>query len=98
MMTFYLLESKKPTKKYSILTPQGKTINFGAKGYSDYTIHHDKKRKDNYIARHELREDWSDPNSAGFWSRWLLWNKPSLLLSIRDVMKKFNIKIIINDE
>jgi hypothetical protein len=53
---YTLRQSKKKTKKYDLITPEGKTISFGAKGMSDYTIHHDKARKDRYIARHEANE------------------------------------------
>jgi hypothetical protein len=39
-----------------------------------------------------MGEDWNNP-SPGFFSRWLLWNKPSLKASIKDTEKRFNIKI-----
>jgi len=35
-----------------------KTIHFGASGYSDFTKHKDKKRKDAYDARHKKLENW----------------------------------------
>ena len=73
--------------------PRGKKISFGAKGYSDYTIHKDDHRKNNYIKRHQ-NEDWEDLRKAGTWSRFLLWNKPTLKASIIDMERKFNIKII----
>jgi hypothetical protein len=53
---YTLRESKKKTKKYDLIQPDGKTLSFGAKGMSDYTIHKDKARKDRYIARHEANE------------------------------------------
>ena len=67
--------------KYFIMTKSGKHIYFGAVGYSDFTIHKDPDRKQRYINRHEKNENWtkSGIDSAGFWSRWLLWNKPSIL-------------------
>jgi len=75
-----------------------KTIRFGAKGYSDFTKHGDKKRKDNYIARHKPRENWSKSGmkTAGFWSKHLLWNKNSLSKSARDVERNFNIDVKLN--
>ena len=42
---YTLRESKKKTKKYDLEQPDGKILSFGAKGMSDYTIHHDKDRK-----------------------------------------------------
>ena len=71
-----------------------KTIKFGAYGYSDYTIHKDPERKKRYILRHKDKEDWKDVKTAGFWSRWILWNKKSILSSIADTRKRFNLKII----
>ena len=92
--TFVLEKSKLPTKKYSI-TIDNKTINFGAKGYSDFTIHKDEERMHRYENRHKKRENWkkSGIETAGFWSKWILWNKPSFVGSIRDTEKRFNIKI-----
>ena len=77
-------------------TPEGKTIHFGASGYSDYTIHKDLARKTSYIVRHQMNENWtkSGIDTAGYWARWLLWNQPTLEASIRDTERKFNIKII----
>ena len=51
------------------------------------------KRKANYISRHKKRENWRDMGSAGFWAKNLLWNKPTLKASIRDVEKKFKVRI-----
>ena len=68
---------------------------FGDNRYEDYTMHGDQKRKTSYLARH-WKENWSKKgiHSAGFWSRWLLWNKSSIKASIKDIEKKFNVKII----
>ena len=84
-------------KKFKVLLPDGRTVKFGARGYSDYTIHKDKERMKRYLARHKSREIWtkSGINTAGFWSRWILWSKPSLKEAIKHTEKKFNIKIII---
>lgn len=66
-------------------------IKFGAKGYSDYTKHKDDNRKQRYIIRHRTRENWTRTGifTAGFWSRWILWNKKTLESSIRDVKLRF---------
>jgi len=84
---------KHDKKKYMIITPTGKKIGFGAVGYEDYTMHKDEERKQRYVARHKKHEDWHNKNTAGFWSKNLLWNKPTLKESIEDTEKKFNIKI-----
>jgi hypothetical protein len=67
-----------------------KTVHFGAKGYSDYTLHKDKARKERYILRHSKTENWDDPTTAGALSLWILWNKPTLKASIIDYKKRFN--------
>jgi hypothetical protein len=98
--TFYLSQSDKPSKKYMVkfLNPKTgrlKTIHFGAAGMIDYTIwHKDEKHKNRYLERHSrFHEDWNNPYTAGFWSRWLLWNKKTIADSIRDINDRFNIKV-----
>ena len=77
------------SKKYVATFSDGKTVSFGAKGYSDYTINKDKNRKELYLVRHASREDWNNPFTAGSLSRWILWNKPTLQASIRDYRSRF---------
>jgi len=90
-----LLEpSEQKTKKWRVILPDGDSVNFGAKGYQDYTQHGDPKRKERYIKRHQKREDWGDWKTAGFWSRWLLWEEPSLDAAIGKLKRKFKIKVI----
>ena len=69
-----------------------KTTHFGAKGMSDYTIHKDKKRKERYMNRHKVNENWNYPTTDGSLSRYILWNKPTLKASIEDYRKRFKIK------
>ena len=96
----YLLRySKRKDKKYEIKYSDNgviKSIHFGGKGYEDYLIHKDENRKENYIKRHQVNEDWSDLTKAGTWSRYILWNKPSLSDSIKDMEKRFKIKITVD--
>lgn len=94
-MIVYMKKSTKPVKKYMVEV-DGKTIHFGANGMSDYTLHKDTERMHRYVNRHKSRENWgkSGIKTAGFWSKNILWNKPSLLASIRDTEAKYNIRII----
>jgi Na+-transporting NADH:ubiquinone oxidoreductase subunit NqrF len=80
------------TKKWKVII-DGKTIQFGAKGYIDYTLGATEQQKTNYLTRHQKREDWNKSGiyTAGFWSRHLLWNKRSISASMSDIKKKFNI-------
>ena len=75
-----LSRSRDGVHKFMAVFPDGKKVRFGRKGYSDYTIHKDAERMQRYLTRHRRRENWgrSGRSSAGFWSRWLLWSKPSL--------------------
>lgn len=86
--------STRKYKKFMAVFPGGKAIHFGDNRYEDFTMHRDKSRKDLYILRHSAREDWNNTETAGFWSRWVLWNKPSLISSIKDTEKRFGIQII----
>lgn len=101
MNTYILEKSSRNDKKFMITTPpnmntgRSKTIHFGASGMSDYNIHKDPERMKRYEIRHQKRENWtkSGINTAGFWSKWILWNQPSLTSSIKDTERRFGIKI-----
>ncbi len=71
-------KSERAGKKYKAQFEDGKVVHFGAAGMSDFTKHKDPKRREAYLARHRANEDWSDKESAGFWSRYLLWEEPTL--------------------
>jgi hypothetical protein len=89
-----LSRSENPDKKFKVVI-NNRTIHFGSKGMSDYTINQDPYRKRLYIKRHKARENWSKSGigTAGFWSKWLLWNKPTLDESIQDIEKRFRVSI-----
>lgn len=100
--TILLTKSPKKEKKYRVtfidsqIHRRPRHIDFGQKGYSDYTIHHDPARMKRYIDRHaRMGENWgvTGKYSAGFWSRWLLWSKPSLKAAISSVSKRLRIPI-----
>jgi len=97
-MNVEISKSNLAGKKYKIIIIDGKTkktIHIGQAGADDYTITKDKEQKDRYLNRHKKRENWTKNGikSAGFWSRYLTWNKPSIIESIKDIEQKFNIKI-----
>lgn len=93
-MNVKLTRSPNPNKKYRVSGADWH-VDFGAKGYSDYTLHKDSTRRDRYIIRHRSRENWGPGGvrTAGFWSRWLLWEKPNLQNAKKHVYKRFKIKI-----
>ena len=68
------------------------SIKFGASGYGDFTLGATDAQKKSYIERHKHNEDWTRTGylKAGFWSRWLLWNKRTVQESIKDIHKRFD--------
>lgn len=93
-----LRPSSLSTKKYVIRAPDGHSVHFGARGYSDYPTHRDTERKKNYLRRHGAAatgERWGVNGmlTAGFWSRWVLWNLPTIRASVRDIERRFHIRI-----
>lgn len=97
MIVARLRKEKEGNKKYKVVITDGtkvKTIKFGDKRYEDYTKHKNKIRKTAYDIRHFRRENWFNPYTAGFWSKWLLWNKRTIEGSIKDIESKFDIKIV----
>jgi hypothetical protein len=88
-------KSHKKEKKWdAVFEKDGKEkiVPFGQKGYSDYTKHKNKTRKQRYIHRHSgMGEKWSQPDTPGALSRWILWNKPSFNASVADFKKRFDL-------
>jgi hypothetical protein len=87
--------SHRPGKKHMVVirdtAGKNHTIHFGASGYTDFTQTRNEVKKAAYLARHSKNEDWNNPLTAGFWSRWVLWNKPSIHQSLIDVKQRFNL-------
>lgn len=103
-MSYELRKSSKAGKKWTVTTPSGEKIHFGAAGMSDFTKHKDEDRRERYFKRHggqspsykvSSREKWecSGLDTPGFWSRWLTWNEPSIDASIQSIENKCNINI-----
>lgn len=94
-----LSKSKRKNKQYQVILfdkqdNKKKTVHFGSPMES-YPDHKDPDRKASYLSRHKKREDWnkSGIGTAGFWSRWMLWNKPTIQESIKDIERRFNISV-----
>ena len=56
---------------------------------TDMTIHKDPECKKRLINRHKKNENWSDPKTAGFDAKRILWNKPTLQASVADLKNIF---------
>ena len=90
-MEIVISPSTKKNKKYDARIDGSKTVSFGQKMASDFTKHKNPDRKEAYIARHKNNENWgaSGAKTAGFYSKHVLWNKPTLKESIDDINKRF---------
>jgi len=86
-------QSNRKDKRFMATFKDGTKVHFGLKNASTYI---DKKRsieeRNNYIKRHDVRENFNNPKTAGSLSRWLLWgNSTSLDKNHQDFMRKYNI-------
>lgn len=68
-------------------------VSFGQSGASDFTKNKDEERKQRYLDRHREREDWTRTGilTPGFFARWVLWNKPTIAESVKDMKERFNL-------
>lgn len=75
-----------------------KTIHFGSSKHEDYTTYYKRdqtlaaERRENYIKRHKKREDFSSEGvfTAGFLSRFVLWEKPTIDAAVRQLNDRFS--------
>jgi hypothetical protein len=97
MKLLRIVKSTNPSKKYdAFIDVNGKErkVSFGAANMKDFTLYPADEREQHkkaYLARHRTTEDWSDPLTAGFWSRWYLWNLPTKSESLRYIKERFNL-------
>ncbi len=70
-----IYRSKAKNKKYAIIHPNGKIVNFGQMGYEDFTKHKNPIRRRSYLTRTaNMRGNWKeDGYSANNLSRNILW-------------------------
>jgi hypothetical protein len=70
-----LYRSTAKNKKYSIVNPNGKIVNFGQIGYEDFLKHKNPVRRHNYLTRTaNMKGDWKENGySANNLSRNILW-------------------------
>lgn len=74
-------------------------IDFGSRDYTSFEVHRDKKRKQAFLRRFskqiEKNKDIKDVRELTpmFLSTYILWNKPSIKGSLRDLREKYGLKI-----
>jgi hypothetical protein len=86
-------KSTRKDKRFVATYADGTKVHFGSKGASTFI---DGKRSEierqNYLKRHDVREDFNNVKTAGALSAGLLWGKSkSLEKNHQDFMKKFKI-------
>lgn len=87
-----IYESDKRGKRFVALFEDGDYTYFGLEGGMTYIDHGDKEMRKNYIARHEVNEDWADPKKAGSLSRFILWGASTdINKNIRSYIRRFNL-------
>jgi hypothetical protein len=87
---YFPYPSDRPAKKFYIITNDNKKVYFGDSNFQHFTEGHlDERRKWAYISRHRRNENWSNPDTAGFWAFHYLWLYPTY----EQAMKRIN-KII----
>ena len=84
-------------KKYDAVFENGKVVSFGGRRdtgipYDDYLSTGNRMKREMYIARHRVNEDWTDPYAAGTLSRYLLWgNSRKLSENLAAYRKRFSV-------
>lgn len=97
MIKLKIIKSHLPNKKYDaiFIYPDGKikTVPFGASHYDDYTLSKNDKKRENYIKRHQVNEDFNNYTSPSSLSRYILWgNSGNIKVNIREFKKRFNLE------
>ena len=89
----YFGKSKRKGKKYmAVFKNPTKTIHFGSDVSQTYTEGATKTKRENYIKRHKVNENW-DKLNAGSLSRFVLWgDSTKVSTNLKSFLKKFKIK------
>ena len=80
--------SPRKTKRFMAIFENGKKTHFGLEGGSTYIDHNDPKKRDAYIARHRVRENFEDPYTPSSLSRFVLWGPHKTLSKNIEFFKK----------
>jgi len=85
-------KSPREGKKYIMRFENPKaTIHFGSDVSTTYVEGADRIKRENYIKRHRVNEDWSTIN-AGSASRYILWgDSTNIKKNLKDFIKRFGI-------
>ena len=87
-MRIAISRSPRKNKKY-VADVDGRKVHFGDPNYDDFTTHRNEQRKKNYISRHRKNKNWNDVRTAGFYAKNVLWNRPTISESLKDMNSRF---------
>jgi len=81
-------------KKFTFIYKEnnkGRIIHFGSEVSQTYVEGGSKEKREAYISRHKVNENWNEIN-AGSLSRYILWgDSRSIKINLENYKKKFNI-------
>lgn len=84
-----ILKSDRKNKRFVAILKDGSKIHFGSNG-STYIDHGDKQKRENYIKRHQVNEDWTKIN-PGSLSRFITWgDSTNINKNVQEYKKMFN--------
>ena len=81
-MKVVISKSTRPQKRL-MAKFEGRTVHFGQRGAKTFVDHKDEEVKRAWEARHRVREDWRDLQTAGSLSKNILWTKTSVPASVK---------------
>jgi hypothetical protein len=85
--------STRKDKRFMAIFKDGTKVHFGAKGASTYIDgKRSEKERQNYLKRHDVREDFNNYKSAGALSAGILWGPTKSFDKNHDIfMKRFGL-------
>jgi hypothetical protein len=96
MMQVVIQPSKSKAKKMDAIIDGKKTVHFGQKGASDFTLHKNPEQRKLYINRHKKNERWDDPTTAGFYAKHCCGTNQPLKNQLMNLNKRYkNINFIL---
>lgn len=81
----------KKLKMVFIIDGKKKTFHFGSKNSQTYVEGADRGKRNNYIKRHRVNENWNEINNGSL-SRYILWETPDIEYNVYLFLKKFNLE------
>ena len=101
MPKYTFFNSARKDKRFAVMNPDGKVINFGSPTATTFLDGATEKKKDAYIARHSKNnEDWdySGRDTPGFWARHALWSANNIKDVKKYLKKRFGIELVVDSE